>query len=147
MHVAVQISQHHLLKRLFFLHFMLLPPLSNSYVVLNHIVQLKECEEDSYAGMPFFMACHACHGESEPRLGKEDVHAGRKWWPNLFHTGGLVKEVNIVMMMKTRFFLFIVVLQFSQFSPVTLSYPPTSAPTVNPHHLSMSMSRLYLFFN
>ena len=29
LHVAVQISQHHLLKRLFFLHFMLLPPLSN----------------------------------------------------------------------------------------------------------------------
>ena len=28
-HVAVQISQHHLLKRLFLLHFMLLPPLSN----------------------------------------------------------------------------------------------------------------------
>ena len=27
--VAVQISQHHLLKRLFLLHFMLLPPLSN----------------------------------------------------------------------------------------------------------------------
>ena len=29
LHVAVQISQHHLLKRLFLLHFMLLPPLSN----------------------------------------------------------------------------------------------------------------------
>ena len=28
-HVAVQISQHHLLKRLFLLHFMLLFPLSN----------------------------------------------------------------------------------------------------------------------
>ena len=28
-HVRVQISQHHLLKRLFLLHFMLLPPLSN----------------------------------------------------------------------------------------------------------------------
>ena len=29
LHVAVQISQHHLLKRLFLLHFMLLSPLSN----------------------------------------------------------------------------------------------------------------------
>ena len=29
LHVIVQISQHHLLKRLFLLHFMLLPPLSN----------------------------------------------------------------------------------------------------------------------
>ncbi|KAF6090872.1 hypothetical protein HJG60_012242 [Phyllostomus discolor] len=29
LHVAVQFSQHHLLKRLFLLHFMLLPPLSN----------------------------------------------------------------------------------------------------------------------
>ena len=29
LHVAVQISQHHLLKRLCLLHFMLLPPLSN----------------------------------------------------------------------------------------------------------------------
>ena len=29
LHVAVQISQRHLLKRLFLLHFMLLPPLSN----------------------------------------------------------------------------------------------------------------------
>ena len=29
LHIAVQISQHHLLKRLFLLHFMLLPPLSN----------------------------------------------------------------------------------------------------------------------
>ena len=29
LHVPVQISQHHLLKRLFLLHFMLLPPLSN----------------------------------------------------------------------------------------------------------------------
>ena len=29
LHVAVQISQHHLLKRLFLLHFMLLPPLLN----------------------------------------------------------------------------------------------------------------------
>ena len=29
LHVAVQLSQHHLLKRLFLLHFMLLPPLSN----------------------------------------------------------------------------------------------------------------------
>ena len=29
LHVAVQISQHHLLKRLFLLHYMLLPPLSN----------------------------------------------------------------------------------------------------------------------
>ena len=29
LHVAVQICQHHLLKRLFLLHFMLLPPLSN----------------------------------------------------------------------------------------------------------------------
>ena len=29
LHVAVQISQHHLFKRLFLLHFMLLPPLSN----------------------------------------------------------------------------------------------------------------------
>ena len=29
LHVAVQISQHHLLKRLFLLHFMLLPPSSN----------------------------------------------------------------------------------------------------------------------
>ena len=29
LHVAVQISQHHLLKRLFLIHFMLLPPLSN----------------------------------------------------------------------------------------------------------------------
>ena len=29
LHVAVQISQHHLLKRLFLLHFMFLPPLSN----------------------------------------------------------------------------------------------------------------------
>ena len=29
LHVAVQISQHHLLKRLLWLHFMLLPPLSN----------------------------------------------------------------------------------------------------------------------
>ena len=28
LHVAVQISQHHLLKRLFLFHFMLLPPLS-----------------------------------------------------------------------------------------------------------------------
>ena len=28
-YVAVQISQHHLLKRLFLFHFMLLPPLSN----------------------------------------------------------------------------------------------------------------------
>ena len=29
LHVAVQISQHHSLKRVFLLHFMLLPPLSN----------------------------------------------------------------------------------------------------------------------
>ena len=29
LHVAVQISHHHVLKRLFLLHFMLLPPLSN----------------------------------------------------------------------------------------------------------------------
>ena len=29
LHVAVQISQHHLLKRLFLFHFMLLPPLLN----------------------------------------------------------------------------------------------------------------------
>ena len=29
LHVAVHISQHHLLKRLFLLHFILLPPLSN----------------------------------------------------------------------------------------------------------------------
>ena len=29
LHVAVQMSQHHLLKRLFLLHFMLLHPLSN----------------------------------------------------------------------------------------------------------------------
>ena len=29
LHVSVQISQHHLLKRLFLLHFTLLPPLSN----------------------------------------------------------------------------------------------------------------------
>ena len=29
LHIAVQISQHHLLKSLFLLHFMLLPPLSN----------------------------------------------------------------------------------------------------------------------
>ena len=29
LHVAVQISQHHFLKRLFFLHFLLLPPLSS----------------------------------------------------------------------------------------------------------------------
>ena len=29
LHAAVQLSQHHLLKRLFLLHFMLLPPLSN----------------------------------------------------------------------------------------------------------------------
>ena len=29
LHVAVQISQHHLLKRLFLLHFIFLPPLSN----------------------------------------------------------------------------------------------------------------------
>ena len=29
LHIVVQISQHHLLKRLFLLHFMLLPPLSN----------------------------------------------------------------------------------------------------------------------
>ena len=29
LHVAVQISRHHLLKRLFLIHFMLLPPLSN----------------------------------------------------------------------------------------------------------------------
>ena len=31
LHVVVQISQHHLLKRLCVLHFMLLPPLSNIY--------------------------------------------------------------------------------------------------------------------
>ena len=30
LHVAFQISQHHLLKRLFLLHFMLLPPLLNT---------------------------------------------------------------------------------------------------------------------
>ena len=29
LHVAVQISQHHLLKKLLLFHFMLLPPLSN----------------------------------------------------------------------------------------------------------------------
>ena len=29
LHVAVQVSQHHLLKRLFLLHFMFLPSLSN----------------------------------------------------------------------------------------------------------------------
>ena len=29
LHVAVQISPHHLLKKLFLLHFMFLPPLSN----------------------------------------------------------------------------------------------------------------------
>ena len=34
LHVAVQIPQHHLLKRLFLLHFMLLPPFWNFWVYL-----------------------------------------------------------------------------------------------------------------
>ena len=33
MHVAAQVSQHHLLKRLFLLHFMLVPPLS---ILINY---------------------------------------------------------------------------------------------------------------
>ena len=35
LHVPVQFSQHHLLKRLFLLHFIFLPPLSNITIICH----------------------------------------------------------------------------------------------------------------
>ena len=53
LHVAVQLSQHNLLKRLFLLHFMPLPPL-----ILWHI--LKPCNSKWIIGISFWYITQSC---------------------------------------------------------------------------------------